>query len=255
MLYFIGPVSAAGFNPGQNGAPTGGTPTSDLLGGTATFTFEQNAILFCNGDSATSFDFVIDYSVDGAALPDGATLVVYLSPNQGAINNNGGSDPAGYISAVESNYFVANVGGLIGTGSFTVTVTVTSSFDLSGGGVLGVFADEASYAGTPGSEWTSKSNSVQCSEAQSVAESASVAESVPPSVAESVPASAESVAASASGEQSVEAGTGTPAGSISNGAFFGSNSSPLPTIAFSLILLASLGTLAYANVKTVRNRS
>ena len=30
--------------------------------------------------------------------------------------------------------------------------------------------------------------------------------------------------------------------------------SPLPTIAFSLILLASLGGLAYANVKTVRNR-
>ena len=30
-------------------------------------------------------------------------------------------------------------------------------------------------------------------------------------------------------------------------------SSPLPTIAFSLILLASLGGLAYANVKSVRN--
>ena len=52
-----------------------------------------------------------------------------------------------------------------------------------------------------------------------------------------------------------KAGTGTPAASTSNTALFGNGSSPLPTIAFSLILLASLGGLAYANVKTVRNRS
>lgn len=67
---------------------------------------------------------------------------------------------------------------------------------------------------------------------------------------------AESEAASVpeSGEQSVHAGTGTPEESVSDGALFGNGSSPLPTIAFSLILLASLGGLAYANVKTVRNR-
>ena len=61
--------------------------------------------------------------------------------------------------------------------------------------------------------------------------------------------------ASASGEQSVEAGTGTPAASVNDSAFFGAASSALPTILFSLILLASLGTLAYANVKTVRSRN
>ena len=59
---------------------------------------------------------------------------------------------------------------------------------------------------------------------------------------------------SASGEQSVEAGTGTAAASVNDSAFFGAGSSPLPTIIFSLILLASLGTLAYANVKSVRSR-
>jgi hypothetical protein len=86
---------------------------------------------------------------------------------------------------------------------------------------------------------------------QSVAESveqsvaASVSASVPASVAASVPASAEG---------SVKAGTGTPAASTSNTSLFGDGSSPLPTILFSLILLASLGTLAYANVKTVRSR-
>lgn len=86
-------------------------------------------------------------------------------------------------------------------------------------------------------------------EEESVAESASAEQSVEGSASE-----AESVGESASGEQSVEAGTGTPAESTPDGSLFGNGSNPLPTIAFSLILLASLGGLAYANVKTVRNR-
>jgi hypothetical protein len=83
-------------------------------------------------------------------------------------------------------------------------------------------------------------------------------ESVPESEAASAP---ESEAASApeseaaSGEQSVEAGTGTPEESTADSSFFGAASGALPTILFSLILLASLGTLAYANVKTVRSRN
>ena len=84
-------------------------------------------------------------------------------------------------------------------------------------------------------------------EEQSVPPSAegSVAASVSASVPASVPASAEG---------SVKAGTGTPAASTSNTALFGDGSNPLATIAFSLILLASLGALAFANVKTVRRR-
>ena len=73
----------------------------------------------------------------------------------------------------------------------------------------------------------------------------SVAASVAESVAESVP----------EGEQSEKAGEGTPEGSTSNGALSLTGSGALPTIAFSLILLASLGALAYANVKSVRNIS
>jgi len=244
MLYLISPVTAdAGYTPGSHGEPTGGQ-NSDLKGGTATFTFEQNAVLSCNGDTATSFSFTVDYSVTGT-LPANSTLIIYLSPNQGAINNNAGGDAAGYIADVESNFFSKDVSGLTGSGSFPVTVTVTVPFDLAGGGVLGVFADEASWAGTAGLEWSSKSNSVQCSEAQSV----------PPSTEGSVAASASAPASvPASGESSVKAGTGTPAASTSNTALFGDGSSPLPTVVFSLILLASLGALAYANVKTVRSR-
>ena len=60
-------------------------------------------------------------------------------------------------------------------------------------------------------------------------------------------------------EQSAEGsqlgGTGTPEGSISNGAVGQNGVSPLPTLVFSLILLASLGGLAFANVKSARGRS
>ena len=233
MLYFINPVTAAGFTPGQDGHPTSGEST-DLKGGTGTFTFQTNAILSCDGDTASSFSFHIDYTItSGGPLPAGAVLIVYLSPNQGAINNNAGGDAQGYIDDVQSNFEPVDITGLNGSGTLDVVVTVTTPFELSGGGVLGVIANDASDTVIS----SSKSNSVQCSEAQSVAESASEAESVP-----------------ASAEQSVEAGTGTPAESQPDGALFGLGSSPLATIAFSLILLASLGALAYANVKTVRSR-
>jgi len=80
----------------------------------------------------------------------------------------------------------------------------------------------------------------------------SVEESVEESVSESVEESVEESVAE-SGEQSVEAGTGTPEESAPDGALSLNGVGPLPTIAFSLILLASLGALAYANVKSVRS--
>ncbi len=72
---------------------------------------------------------------------------------------------------------------------------------------------------------------------QSVAES--VAESVPPP----------------SVEQSVEAGTGTPAESQPDTSLNGLGGGVLPTILFSFVLIGSLGTLAYANVRAMRRRS
>ena len=81
--------------------------------------------------------------------------------------------------------------------------------------------------------------------AHSASPSASEAASAEESVAESVAESA---------EQSVEAGTGTPEESQADSAFFGAGAGLVPTIAFSLILLASLGGLAVANVRSVRSR-
>jgi hypothetical protein len=61
--------------------------------------------------------------------------------------------------------------------------------------------------------------------------------------------------AAGSGDEGIKGGTGTPAGSMPDSAQALDGSSPLPTIAFSLILLASLGALAFANVKASRNIS
>lgn len=59
------------------------------------------------------------------------------------------------------------------------------------------------------------------------------------------------------GEQDQKAGEGTPdpEATMADGAASPDGSSPLPTIALSLILLASLGALAFANVKAARTIS
>ena len=109
-------------------------------------------------------------------------------------------------------------------------------------------AEQSVEGSTSESVAESAEQSVEASTSESVAESAE--QSVEGSTSESVAESEE-----ASGEQSVEAGTGTPKESTPDGSLFGNGNSPLSTIAFSLILLGSLGGLAYANVKTVRNRN
>jgi hypothetical protein len=84
--------------------------------------------------------------------------------------------------------------------------------------------------------------------------------SVPPSVEQSVEASAggstpASASAPASVEGSVLGGTGTPAPSTPDTALGSTNGpSPLPTLAFGAILVASLAGLAWVNVQAVRAR-
>jgi hypothetical protein len=85
-------------------------------------------------------------------------------------------------------------------------------------------------------------------------ETASPSESASQSEEQSV-SEEQSASATPTPEESVEAGTGTPAQSIPDNAmpFIGGN--PLPTLAFGLMLLTSLAGLAFANVKSARNRS
>jgi hypothetical protein len=165
-----------------------------------------------------------------------------------------------------------------------VTLTGYPSLNWDAAG-MAIFANGCNFPGESVDESVAESvqESVAESQAESVAESVqesieqSVAESVQESVAESVQESvaesqaesvaesqaesvaesqAESVAESApGGEQTVEAGTGTPAGSQSDTAMSLGGSNPLPTIAFGLILLASLSGLAFVNVKAARRQS
>jgi len=161
---------AAAFTPGENGQPTSGNHT-DLKGRAddVTFTFQTNATLTCTQDgTATSFSFKLDYTISGAQLPSGAHVIVYLSPNNGAVNNNADAnsdgtvtpaEEAAYISAVQSNEASVPMAGLSGSGTLTFNLSVTTPFVLNGGGVLGVIADDIDF-----SEWNTKTNSLNCSE-------------------------------------------------------------------------------------------
>jgi hypothetical protein len=264
------PSVSLAFTAGDNGHPTNG-PYTDLKGGMASFTFQANATLTCDADTATRFHFFLDYNIVGT-LPAGAKVVIYLSPNQGAINNNANGDAASYVAAVESNYKEIGVGGLSGSGTLEFNVPVTTAFQLSGGGVLGVIASEA---GENGQSWTSKTNSLNCSEAEGTpnptpsptpsATPAQTPSETPGQTPAQTPAQTPvqtpegSVAGSTSTpspEQSVQGGTGTPAPSQPDTAM-GANggSSPIPTVAFGLILLAALGTLAWVNIRSARSRA
>jgi hypothetical protein len=98
------------------------------------------------------------------------------------------------------------------------------------------------------------SHTIFCFGAAEESEEASTEESTEESIDESTAASVEE-STEASVEGSVLGGTGTPAPSIPDGAMASDGPSPLPTIFFGTILLASLAGLAWVNVQAVRNRS
>jgi hypothetical protein len=110
------------------------------------------------------------------------------------------------------------------------------------------YSDGVTLTGYPSLNWNAAGQAIFENGCNGADELVDESESDPGS--ESVPESGDE-----SGDQLVDAGTGTPAGTMPDGAQSIDGSSPLPTIAFSLILLASLGTLAFANVRASRNIS
>jgi hypothetical protein len=159
-------ISVFAFTPGENGHPSSGNLT-DLKGraGDVTFAFKNNMTINCTGGNITQqFNMQLDYSITGGTLPAGSFVVVYLSPNQGAINNNSGGDEAGYIATVESNETSVSMAGLSGSGTLTFSLPVTDPFALSGGGVLGIIASDPRPLPN-GTSWNTKTNSVNCGEA------------------------------------------------------------------------------------------
>ena len=269
-LLAISPSRVLAYTPGEGGHPTSGE-SSDLMGGTATFTFQTNATLTCDSDdTASGFSFHIDYDVTGT-LASGASLVVYLSPNNGAIQGNANGDPDGYIADVESNFAVVDISGLSGSGTLDVDLSITSPFTLSTGGVLGVIANEADETIVS----NSKTNSLNCTEApghtptptpspsdsssptptQSVAPSNTPGQSSSPTETPegSVLPGTGTPAPSNSPEGGVKGATGTPAPTPPDTSVLGTNTT-VPTVLFVLVLLASLGGLAYLNIGSARQR-
>jgi hypothetical protein len=176
VLLLVTSTSAFAFTPGQNGAPTGGQH-SDLQGraGDVALAFHQNATIECSHlTTATTVNLKLDYDVQGDALPANSTVVVYVSPNDAAIdgnadtNNDGavsGGEASAYVSDVESNLATVNLAGLSGSGTEAISIAVTSSFQLLAGGVMGVVASDLDGA-NPTVAFDAQSNSLNCLEAE-----------------------------------------------------------------------------------------
>ena len=147
------PVLAAG--PGGNGTgkPDGG-PTSDVTIGGSTSAAANSATMgtatmFCSGGDVATFSgtFTLSTNVDS-----GSTIVLWLAANTGS-----DASPAANVS---KNYVVASVH-LAGT--YTFSLPVTHPFSTTSGGILIVFAVNSDNTTVISS---SKSNSLNCTEAQ-----------------------------------------------------------------------------------------
>jgi hypothetical protein len=165
-LAILGPGAGSTFaaGPGNNGLdPTGNGTTSDATvdgslsaaGGSATMDNSQTAsTLSCNGLSATSAGGRFTLTKD---LDVGSKITVYLVPNNGS-----NADPAANVSKNETTI-------TLGAGNHTSgsvinwTITITHSFTVSSGGILGVFAVNADNETAISS---SKTFSLNCTEAQ-----------------------------------------------------------------------------------------
>ena len=144
-------VLAAGPGDNGNGWPDGGPKSSATVDGSKTDVAGgatmNSAEMFCNGTSANHFSGSFELTKDFDA---GSTIVVYLSANNGS-----NASPAANVS---KNYAVVPVED---AGTYPFTLTITAPFTSSAGGVLIVFA--VNDNGTIIS--SSKSNSLNCTEA------------------------------------------------------------------------------------------
>ena len=112
----------------------------------------QDGVMYCSGDAVSGLGGTYDLTVSGTA-PSGAYLVLYLTPNNGS-----NADP---IGNVEDNHVHIDISGM-SSGTYPWSLTITSPFTVSKGGILALFA-------TPGAadDWTGgRSNSLNCTEAQ-----------------------------------------------------------------------------------------
>jgi hypothetical protein len=182
-LSAVGLVAVATLGPSAGGvSATTATSasTTDLKGAAASFTAvlvdgapgtQADTTLYCDGGAATQFVSELSFDLAGTA-PLGAYFRLYLAPNGGAKLSPNGVD-------ITPNQAIVRVAGLgAGHHVLPVSLNVTTSFSISGGGVVLVIADDAT-----GAQFHSKSNSLNCTEApvEAPAGDASSAPSTDPS--------------------------------------------------------------------------
>ena len=124
------------FGPGSGAALAGGPGSEDNLpnsGHTSNtgglIPTMVSAVMYCSDSVVGSLTGSFTLSGTGAA---GTYVVIYLTPNNGS-----NADPVGNV---ENNEVTVPIAGKSGTVPFTLTLT--SSFSVSKGGILAVFAKD-----------------------------------------------------------------------------------------------------------------
>jgi len=151
-LVVAGLAGAAIIGPGAGGVAAAGPGSDDNLpnsghtsSGGLTLEMSKNATMACDANNSVG-------SISGSFTFSGSGhVVIYLTPNNGS-----DADPAGNV---ENNETTIDLTGK--TSPVAFTLTVSSAFTTSKGGVLAVFAKGDD---TPATIYNSKSNSLNCTE-------------------------------------------------------------------------------------------
>ncbi|MBA2381855.1 MAG: hypothetical protein H0V73_07065, partial [Chloroflexi bacterium] len=158
----LAPSAALAAGPGNNGhEATGNGTTSDATAGgslsaaAGSATLQANAEMFCTNTSVGHIDgtFTLNETLDV-----GSQITLYLVPNNGSNAN-----PAGNVTKNEVTITLTDANNDAGT-VIHYSLVVTSPFTVSSGGILVVFAVNAD--GTTAIS-SSKTNSLNCTEASS----------------------------------------------------------------------------------------
>jgi hypothetical protein len=144
----LGPSAAsiAAAGPGADDSLPNSGHTSNTGGVTPTML--KNATMTCNADSSV-LNVSGQFTLSGTAGAN-TYVIIYLTPNTGS-----DATPEGNV---ENNEVKVDISGQSGTVDFGLTIS--SAFTTTKGGVLAVFAKDVD-----GSIFSSKSNSLNCTEA------------------------------------------------------------------------------------------
>jgi len=163
LTALVAPSTALAAGPGNNGLdPTGNGTTSNATvgaslsaaGGSATM---GSAVMYCSSDNVGSVggSFTLSKTLDV-----GSTITIYMVPNTGS-----DASPAGNVTKNEATITFDNSNRTSGT-VIPWTINVTHAFTTTSGGILVVFAVNSDDTTAISS---SKTNSLNCTEAQPTA--------------------------------------------------------------------------------------